>query len=69
MAATVSFGRPCASRIYSIFPLRMESKAFVKSKNNSVARRFFPGHLLDFCGKSIFLRSWIFFSGSHFGSS
>ena len=40
MAATVSFGRPYASRIYSIFPLCMESKAFVKT-NNIVAYRFF----------------------------
>ena len=31
IAATVSFGRPYASRISSIFPLWMESKALVKS--------------------------------------
>ena len=31
IAATVSFGRPYASRICSIFPLWMESKALVKS--------------------------------------
>ena len=41
MAATVSFGRPKARRICSIFPLWMESKALVKSTNNIVASRFF----------------------------
>ena len=41
MAAMVSFGRPYASRICSIFPLCMESKAFVKSTNNIVACGFF----------------------------
>ena len=41
MAATVSFGIRYASRIYSIFSLCMESKAFVKSTNNIVAFRFF----------------------------
>ena len=41
MAATVSFGRQYASRIYSIFPLCMESKALVKSTNSNVACRFF----------------------------
>ena len=41
MAVMVSFGRPYASRICSIFPLCMESKAFVKSTNNIVACRFF----------------------------
>ena len=37
MAATVSFGRPWASSIYSIFPLCMESNALEKSINNIVA--------------------------------
>ena len=41
IAATVSFGRPYASRICSIFPLCMESKALVKSTNSNVACRFF----------------------------
>ena len=41
MAATVSFGRRYASRICSIFPPWMESKAFVKLTNNIVACRFF----------------------------
>ena len=41
MGATVSFGRPYASRICSIFTLCMESKSFVKSTNNIVACRFF----------------------------
>ena len=41
MVSTVSFGKPYASRICSIFPLCMESKAFVKSTNNIVACRFF----------------------------
>ena len=41
MAATVSFGRPYEGIICSIFPLCMESKAFVKSPNNIVAIRFF----------------------------
>ena len=41
IAALVSFGRPYASRICSIFPLCMESKALVKSTNSNVARRFF----------------------------
>ena len=41
MAATVSFGRPYASRICSIFPLCLESKTFVKSTNNIVDCRFF----------------------------
>ena len=35
------FGRPYASRICSIFPLCMESKALVKSTNSNVACRFF----------------------------
>ena len=43
MALRVSFGRPYASRICSIFPLWIESKAFVKLTNNIVARRFFAG--------------------------
>ena len=50
MAATVSFGRPYASRICSIFLLCMESKAFVKSTNNIVACRFFactPSRILQ----------------------
>ena len=38
IASTVSFGRLYASRIYSIFPLCMESKALVKSTNGNVAR-------------------------------
>ena len=37
----VSFGRPYASRICSIFPLCMESRALVKSTNSNVACRFF----------------------------
>ena len=37
----VSFGRLYASRICSIFPLCMESKALVKSINSNVACRFF----------------------------
>ena len=37
----VSFSRPCENRIYFIFPLRIESKALVKSTNNIVACRFF----------------------------
>ena len=41
MATTVSFGKPWASRICSIFPMWMESKALVKSTNNIVASRFF----------------------------
>ena len=41
MAATVSLGRPYASSICSITPLRMESKALEKSTNNIVASRFF----------------------------
>ena len=41
MAATVSFGRASAKSIYSIFPLRMESKALEKSRNYIVASRFF----------------------------
>ena len=41
IAVTVSFGRPYASRICSIFPLCMESKALVKSTNSNVACRFF----------------------------
>ena len=41
MAATISFGRPYASGICSIFSLGMESKAFVKSTNNIVTCRFF----------------------------
>ena len=41
IAATVSFGRPYASRICSIFLLCMESKALVKSTNSNVACRFF----------------------------
>ena len=40
MAATVSFGRPWATRIYSICPLWMESKALVKSTNIIVVCRF-----------------------------
>ena len=50
MAATVSFGIPYVSRICSIFPLCMESKAFVKSTNNIVACRFFacmPSRILQ----------------------
>ena len=39
MAATVSFGMPYASRIFSIFPLCMEWKALVKSTNSIVACR------------------------------
>ena len=42
ITATVSFGRPYASRIYFIFPLYMESQALVKSTNSNVACRFFP---------------------------
>ena len=41
MPAIVSFGRPYARRICSIFPLWMESKALVKSTNNIVACMFF----------------------------
>ena len=41
IAATVSLGMPYASRICSIFPLWMESKALVKSTNINVACRFF----------------------------
>ena len=41
MAATVSFSRPLASRICSIFPQCMESKALAKSTNSIVASRFF----------------------------
>ena len=41
MAATVSFGRPYASRICSIFPLWMESKALVKTTNSIVTNKFF----------------------------
>ena len=37
----VSFGRPYAGRICSIFPLWMESKALVKSTNSNVTCRFF----------------------------
>ena len=50
MAATVSFGRPYASRICLIFPLCIELKAFVKSTNNIVASRLFPVRLLEFYG-------------------
>ena len=41
IAATVSLGRPYASRICSIFPLCRESKALVKSTNSNVTCRFF----------------------------
>ena len=41
IAETVSFGRPYTSRICSIFPLRMKSKALVKSTNSNDACRFF----------------------------
>ena len=44
MAATVSFGKPEVSRICSISPLRMESKALVKSTNNIVASWGFFAH-------------------------
>ena len=56
MAATVSFGKPYASRIYTIFPLRIESKALVKSTNSIVACRSFartPSRILqivNICG-------------------
>ena len=63
----VSFGRPCASRICSIFPMCMESKALVKSTNSNVG--FLPVHLQGFYGWSIFVRLWIYFFGSHFGFS
>ena len=41
IAATVSLGRPFASRICSIFPLWMESKALLKSTNSNVPGMFF----------------------------
>ena len=64
IAATVSFGRPYASRICSIFPLCMESKALVKSTEG-----FLPVCLQGFYGCSIFVKLWIYFFGSHFGFS
>ena len=41
MTATVSLGRPLASRICSIFPLCIESKALEKLTKNIVAFKFF----------------------------
>ena len=69
MATSVSFGRPYTSWICSIFPLCIESKAFVKSTNNIVACRFFartPSRILrivNICKvKDRFLRKpfWFF---------
>ena len=71
IAATVSLGMPYASRICSIFPLWMESKALVKSTNINVACRFFartPSRILrmvNICEVvDLFLRKpfWFFLS-------
>ena len=56
-------------RICSIFPLGMESKALVKSTNSNVACRALPVRLQGFYGWLIFVTSWIYFFGSHFGFS
>ena len=63
------FGRPYASRICSIFPLCMESKALVKSTNSNVAWRFFartPSRILRMVSICEVVD---LFLGSHFGFS
>ena len=67
----ISFSRPWASRICSIFPLWMESKALVKSTNNIVACRLFARtrsrirRIVKICDVvNVFLRKpfWFFLS-------
>ena len=45
----------------------MESKALVKSPKIMSFVGFLPVHLQGFYGWLIFVRSWIYFFGSHFG--
>ena len=57
IVVTVSFRRPYAGSICSIFPLCIKSNALEKSTNKSVALRFFCIYYIDVLTNSQILRS------------